>query len=325
MPGKPATKRQHQDNAANHEHDQDQQRRQPRDAVSAEERTTVGDHHRPGEEKHRQQADQPVDENGGHGLGFLVMRFPRGVVGLHQIAAGGTEQEGIEKMGDQGNLRSAAKGQLQALHGQDHPPPHDAQQQRRRHQEQREGEQAPMNAGDRADQGFGAFLPAEFPLFDAREAGPARRVPNAGFVDEDGVKNPEQQHRTERQPPADLPEPLHPRDKFGSVRTPSPALPLNLTLTLSLTLNLTPTLTLTLTPTPTLTLTPTPTLTLTPTPTPTLTRNSFVTNGLRLRVRVRVRFVESLDLQLWTHIGTMNLVVAPDSDPARREVVSIEP
>src|SRR5881296_1539200 len=33
----------------------------------------------------------------------------------------------------------------------------------------------------------------------------------------------------------------------------------------------------------------------------------------------------SLDLQLWTHIGTMNLVGAPDSDPARREVVSIEP
>src|SRR6058998_3475978 len=37
------------------------------------------------------------------------------------------------------------------------------------------------------------------------------------------------------------------------------------------------------------------------------------------------RFMESLDLQLWTHIGTMNLVGAPDSDPARREVVSIEP
>src|SRR5213592_1124825 len=33
----------------------------------------------------------------------------------------------------------------------------------------------------------------------------------------------------------------------------------------------------------------------------------------------------SLDLQLWTHIGTMNPVGAPDSDPARREVVSIEP
>src|SRR5881396_2182721 len=27
----------------------------------------------------------------------------------------------------------------------------------------------------------------------------------------------------------------------------------------------------------------------------------------------------SLDLQFWTHIGTMNLAGAPDSDPARRK------
>ena len=38
-----------------------------------------------------------------------------------------------------------------------------------------------------------------------------------------------------------------------------------------------------------------------------------------------LRFMASLDLQLWTHIGTMNLVGAPDSDPARREGISIEP
>src|SRR5437867_4311769 len=33
----------------------------------------------------------------------------------------------------------------------------------------------------------------------------------------------------------------------------------------------------------------------------------------------------SSDLQLWTRIGTMNLAGAPDSDPARRKGISIEP
>ena len=37
------------------------------------------------------------------------------------------------------------------------------------------------------------------------------------------------------------------------------------------------------------------------------------------------RIMESLDLQLWTRIAATNLVGAPNSDPARREVVSNEP
>jgi len=38
-----------------------------------------------------------------------------------------------------------------------------------------------------------------------------------------------------------------------------------------------------------------------------------------------IGFWESLDLQFWTRIGTMNLAGAPDSDPARRKGISIEP
>src|SRR5437867_261986 len=37
------------------------------------------------------------------------------------------------------------------------------------------------------------------------------------------------------------------------------------------------------------------------------------------------RFRGSLDLQLWTRIGAMNLAGAPDSDPARRKGIFIEP
>ena len=41
--------------------------------------------------------------------------------------------------------------------------------------------------------------------------------------------------------------------------------------------------------------------------------------------RVPTRFMVSADLQLWTRIEAMNLAGAPDSDPARRCAISIEP
>ena len=78
--------------------------------------------------QHGPQAEQPVHKNRDHRLRFLVVRFARGVEGLDDVAAGGTEQEGVEELGDEGNAGGAAPRQIKALHLEHQAPAGHAQQ-----------------------------------------------------------------------------------------------------------------------------------------------------------------------------------------------------
>jgi len=82
-----------------------------RDHPDHEERRQVGlpvlpvkiearDEHYPGDEVEHHQPDHAVNHHGRHRLGFFVVSFLGGVIGAGQVAAGGSEHEGIEKLAD---------------------------------------------------------------------------------------------------------------------------------------------------------------------------------------------------------------------------------
>ena len=120
-PGEAAPECHAQHHAGPAQHQQDHQGGRAQ-FPAAPEQGGVGNHHQRGEQEHGPQAEQPVHKNRDHRLRFLVVRFARGVEGLDHVPAGGTEEEGVEKLGDESNARGPAPRQMQALHFQHHPP-----------------------------------------------------------------------------------------------------------------------------------------------------------------------------------------------------------
>ena len=171
----------------------------------------VREHHQCGKEQHRPQADQSIHQDGDYRLGLLVMRLARGVIGLHQVAAGGAEQKRIEKMRHEGNLQGPAPRQLEALHAQHRAPARDADQQRRSHQQDGKPESAGIDLRQVVPEFGRAFFPAALPLLPAGEAFPGQVLFLRGrlaLIQKNVVEKPPQQHQANPRPPAHLPDSL---------------------------------------------------------------------------------------------------------------------
>jgi len=53
----------------------------------------IGEHHQAAEEQHGPEPNQAIDENGNNCFGLLVVCLAGSVIGFHEVATCGTEQE----------------------------------------------------------------------------------------------------------------------------------------------------------------------------------------------------------------------------------------
>src|SRR5947207_6643361 len=150
-----------------------------------------------------------------------MVGFPRRIISLQQVAAGGAQHEGVEEMRDERDLRGAARRQIQPLHAQHHAPTANAQNDGQLHEPEGKQQGGPVNQHQCVPEFGRSRRPRLAPLLYPRQPAPGAALPLPGqpaLVEENGVENPEHQQPANPESPADPPD--FPRCAHGLPQMP---------------------------------------------------------------------------------------------------------